>query len=627
MGSGFDTVGAPVRRTDVDVDDMGVFVDRLAAAGSDRATAQAAAQVRREIEAGTVPPGLRRLAEALAASVAGPPAPRRPADEPAGVVEATSVANLVVLDEHGPEAVAAAVAALVTAGRRVVVTGRDASVLGPVRTALLAGVADRVSPRLPDMLPAELRELRKLLAGDNPSRRAREGQQLPAESALPDPELVATLCRQTRGLPGTSSAGLLDGMLDGADPERLAAIGDVARRVRATLDALGPDRDGSWTRSLLSELVVQRHRTVFDSLREDVAQAAELAAALTDTPKVTFLEPLSPEGVQALFAYLNYLRAGGRPRSFFRTAEQRGVQPVLARILVGGEPPQTAAHIELVLRHRELAVRRERVERHCIQIGVPPMRFSGGLAALAADLDEVAAAARAVAALRHDVLFLRTDSPIPPPDPDDAEQIADEIIAFVDHAPALDAGRELQRLADQLSGTVPAGTAAPEHQEAVAALRRADAAGYAEAVDDLGAARRQERDGRRQDALLSRLRSAAPALATAWTAHPEAGFGLVCFVPADALLAQLPPADSADVVVVLGAADLGVERLLLTAAAPRLVAVVAPGERTERAPSLITVMRKAGALVIPGGVPGGPTGADVLPLARKVPTPREAQVG
>ena len=45
--------------------DLAVFVDRLAAAGTDEATAKAREQIRRTIAATAVPPGVRHLAEAL----------------------------------------------------------------------------------------------------------------------------------------------------------------------------------------------------------------------------------------------------------------------------------------------------------------------------------------------------------------------------------------------------------------------------------------------------------------------------------------------------------------------------------------------------------------------------------
>ncbi|MGE0298686.1 hypothetical protein [Pseudonocardia sp.] len=620
-------VGAEAAHGTVDADDMGVFVDRIAAAGSDRPTALAAAQVRRRIEAGAVPAGVRRLAESLAATVTDPPAQRWPVDEPESLVDAVQVRNLVVLEHHAAPEVAAAVTALLTAGRRVLVTAPDSAGLDAVRARLPESVTDRIVSRLPAMPPAELRELRKLLVTDTAARQARPGQRLPDESALPPLEQVAPLCERVRSLTGDPGSHVIAHLLDDVDTERMEAIVEVARCVQERFAALGPREAGGWTWNVLDDLVVQRNRATFDRLREEAAQAVTTATRIEGAPPVAFVEPLTDEGRQVLFSYFEFLRDGGRPRSFFRPPEQRDAQPVLAQIRVAGEVPESESELRLILSHRELADRLERIVANCGELGVPAPRDVSLLPALLEELDKIAAAARSMATLRHDVLFLRPDSPIRPPDADQADRVAAEILAFADRTPGVEAERELDELADRLAELAPPETTAPEHTQAVAALRERDPHAYAEALNALGAARREHRDGERQAALVARLRATAPTLADAWTqpGAVTAGLGAACLVPMDALLAQLPPADSADVVLVLGAAGLGVERLLLTAAAPRLVAVLAPNDQAAPAPSLLSVLRRAGALVIRGGV--GDAGGEVVPLARAVPTPREAQVG
>jgi len=622
VSSGFGASGTSVRRSDAD--EMGVFVDRLAAAGSDRATAAAAAQLRRHIDAAAVPPGIRKLAEALAAAATAPPAPRLPVDAPDGIVEAMNVCNLVVLADHTPAQTVQAVAALVRNGRRVVVTGADERALAAARSALPGEVTHQVCARLPAVSPVELRELRRLLVGETPARRARADQQLPTEAELPAAEQVAALCRRARGAGSGEGSGLLTEVLAEADDERLAAISSVARFVYATLGALGPRHQRAWLWDLLADLLVHRHREAFDTLCEETAQAVEMAESLATAPSVGFLEPLSEDGLQALLTYHEYLQDGRRPRAFFRSVEQREVQPVLARIRVGGQVPETVEQVELIVCHRELAERIERIERFCAEIGLPPLRTPTGLPGLSEDLRRVAAAARSTAALRHDVLFLRPDAPIPPPDAAGALQIAGEILAFAERAPAVKAGRELQTLAEALAATAPAPATAPEHEQAVAALRVADPGAYAEALDALDGARREQRDGLRQADLLARLRSQAPAIAAAWTARPDNGFGFACFTGTEALLTQLPPTDSADVVVVLGAGGLGVERLLLAAVAPRMVAVADRAEAAQCSPNMLAVLGKAGALTIRGG---GGARAEVVPLPRSIPPQRTAQVG
>jgi ADP-ribosylglycohydrolase len=122
-------------------DDLAIFVERLAAAGSDDATAKAREQIRRTIAATTAPPGLRHLAEALAATLADTPAPRKPAEDAATVGAAMRVSPLLILQDHSPAAVADAVATLVGDGRRVLVTAATTDELGAVRAALRPDVA------------------------------------------------------------------------------------------------------------------------------------------------------------------------------------------------------------------------------------------------------------------------------------------------------------------------------------------------------------------------------------------------------------------------------------------------------------------------------------------------------
>jgi hypothetical protein len=159
---------------------------------------------------------------------------------------------------------------------------------------------------------------------------------------------------------------------------------------------------------------------------------------------------------------------------------------------------------------------------------------------------------------------------------------------------------------------------APEHERAVTALRERDAAAYAAAVEALGAARREARDEKLRITLLRHLGESAPRLAAAWTELAEtapAALGFASFVPVEPLLASLPAPDSADVVVLLGAGGLGVERLLLGAVAPRIVAVVGPGDDPDDAPTLLSVLRRASALVIRGR----PAGGRVVPFNGNAP--------
>ncbi|MGH3629080.1 MAG: hypothetical protein ACRDRL_16790, partial [Sciscionella sp.] len=117
-----------------------------------------------------------------------------------------------------------------------------------------------------------------------------------------------------------------------------------------------------------------------------------------------------------------------------------------------------------------------------------------------------------------------------------------------------------------------------------------------------------------------------PRLATAWAALDErapVGLGLAWFVPIDALLSALPEADTTDVVLVLGAARLGVERLLLSAVAPRMMAVTGRGERSDGTSNLLSVLQRASALVIRSRTATPGPASSVVPIggSRKVAAP------
>ncbi|OZM82919.1 hypothetical protein [Pseudonocardia sp. MH-G8] len=600
--------------------DLAVFVDRLAAAGSDQSTTDAQTHIRRVIAAGSPPPGLRRLAEALAASVAElPPSPRRPAEDPASVVAAMRDNALVVLEDFDTAAAAAAIAALIADGRRVIVTGATPAEVAGVRSALPPDAADRALPHLPALTPAELRELRRLLATSTPGRRARPGQELPPESSLPDRGGVAQLCAEALRHTGEDAgAWMVPTLLADLDEGRRSAVTSVARGVYGSLGSMPGHAGSEWTWRLLSELIHGGRRAEFDQLVDDIARVTAALDRTRTDPPVSFSAAPPPGAVAVLLRYREFLAGGGRTRAYFRSAVQREAQPVLDVVRVGERRPENEADIDQVIDYLDLVDRQIQVDAACSELGVPVPGDEDELAEIADGLAKVAGAARSVAALRHDVLFLAPDSPLAVPDVETAEEIAIAIIEYADHGSAVAAARKLDLLAAALADCSPVAATAPEHEQAVTALRERDAEGYAAAVEALGAARREARDEAQRLELLERLREGAPRLAEAWSALAEvepAALGIASFVPVAPLLSALPAPDSADIVLVLGASGLGVERLLLAAVAPRLVAVVGPGDTRDDSPSLLSVLQRASALVIRGPARRG----QVLPFSGGAP--------
>lgn len=593
-------------------EDFAVFVDRLAAAGSDEVTGKAREQIRRTIAAHGTPPGIRHVAEALAATLADTPAPRKPAEDAATVGPAMRISPLLILQDHVPSAVADAVATLVGEGRRVLVTAGTTEELAAVHAALRPDIADRGLDSLPDLAPDELRELRRLLVTGSAEGADR---QLPPAGRVPHPQEVAALCVRAEHTPAPGpAAAIVPDLLSGIDHVRREAVTSVARFVHRSLRAMYPRAERQWAWDLLGELIYSRHRPAFDQLLEDTAQAVAALERARHLPSVAVVAPLPAGALATLRRYGEFLFGGGRARNYLRApAERREALPVLRLLRVDGRPPQTAEDVRRGVEHLELGERLSRIDLGCAAVGIPAPRDERELNELADGLVRVAAAARSVGALRHDVLFLAEDSPLAVPDVDTAEQVAAAILDYTEHGGQVDAGRRLDRMAEELAAACPTLVPTAEHEAAVRALRAHDAQAYAAAVYALGAARREAQDARRRRALLDRLQANAPRLATAWVelaTRDPAALGFVCLRPIEALLGAVPEPDSADVVVVLGAHALGIERLLVAAAAPRLVAVVPPDAPRQATPTVLSVLERAAAPVIRGRV----AGSNVVPL-------------
>lgn len=604
------------------VTDLGEFVERLAdqaehggpaervepaprpepaasaePSGLDPATAAAAEQVRARIDAGAAPAGLRMLAEALAESEV--PEPRAEVSVFTDVVVAARAEPLLILDAHDP---AEAAAALAAAGLRVAVTAVD-----PARLEAVPGTV----AGLPTLTAAEQRELRLLLATATPEREARSGKEIPPPPLLPTAAEVRALCAHAAagGHRAPNGSDVLRDVLNTLDGTGLADVVDVARETRRALDDLGSRT--SWAWPLVGDLVHGMHRQAFEALRAAAAHSLSVADASRDLPRVTLAGALPPDAVPLLTEYREFLEAGGRVRRRFATGVAREVQPLLALIRVGGEVPSSPERVRAVVLHLELARALGGVDEGCRALGIPTPHAVGDLRAVVDGLERVDHAVRAVGRLRHDVLFLHPSSPIQVPDLESAERVAEGILDVAEHGSAPEAAHRLDGIA---AAVVASGDMVVELRAAVDALRDRDPEAYAAAVEALVPARREAVDQARCDALLARLRETDTGLARGWA---EGRRGFVWAVPLDTLLLRLPAADQLDAVLVLDAAELAVERLLVAAAAPRLLAVA---DRTPAAtgPTLLGALEKAHAPVVRGTRAPDPEGRVVhLPSARR----------
>lgn len=621
------------------------FVERLASSGRGGPAMRAAtARIVADIRDGRVPAGLRTLSGALESAV--PPRPRDTA-EPAALAGVLATEPLTVLSDTEPDELAGALAELTGHGMRILLTGNQPERLAAVRGALPEAAAGRIVDRLPALPARELRTLRRLLATTGADRSARAGQELPAESALPAPaEVVACCARAARTVDGaeTGEARIVPGLLRDLDADRRAAVTQVARCVLDKLDALDRSPDAERLRDVLGRLVHNGLRTEFESLQGLAARQRDDRAGLAASgPRVEIEEALPEGGGQTIRDYLDFLDSGGRSRSYFRPQTQKDAEPLLRAFRVDGELPQDYDQVLAVAHHLHLAGRDDEIAHLCSVLGLPVPGSAQDLPALTDALDTVAAAARSVGAIRHDVLFLQQNSPVSVPDLAAAERVARAIVDYDDHGDPAEAGDELERLAAACEAAVPSGAVAPEHTAAVAALRGHDPQGYEAALGELGRARREAADQAELERLLGELAGTHGDLARAWAsdaAHGTTGFGLLRVARSDDLLGALPPADSTDLVVVLGAGALQADGLLLTAAAPRLLAVVGDEPRAESSgTTLLEVLNQASARFLRGtgvepdqqaatadAVPAVPPAASVPVQAVAVDASREPAV-
>ncbi len=603
----------------LDQESLVAFVDRLAAAGDGgKAVDAARAQITGEVRSGEPPAGVRRLALSLHTPV--PPRPRRDSDEPETVVSLVPDEALVVLSGATADELVETISGLVRRGLRTVVTATGPDAPEAVRRMLPDAMSARIVDRLKPVPASELRRLRRLLATSTPERRARGRQDLPPAEKLPHPDEIAGCCeRAARVVEGTedSEGYRVAELLRDLDAERRAAVTQVGRCVGRTVGALNSSPHVAWLRPLASRLVHNHHRAEFDGLQVLAARQREAAEHLNAGPPVTEAATPPANAATVLQDYLEFLESGGRARSYFRSLAQREAQPVLRAFRVDGAVPRSAAEVAAVVRYLDVRDRQAEIEQACGLLGVPVPEQPSHLDELTDALGVAAAAARSVGGLRHDVLFLQNDSPVAVPDLPTAERVAAAIVDYDEHGDPAEAADELERLARELESLPSAAERTPpELDRAIEALRKHDADGYATALDELGAARRESEDQTACEELLGGLAAEAPELARAWSDGGEDGYGLLCFASVDSLLTALPEPDSADVVVVLGAGALQADALLLTAVAPRLVGVV--GDEA-RAPSsgttLLEVLNQASARFLRGraagraDVPAGPQAA------------------
>ena len=595
---------------------------------------RAAAEVRRRIKAGETPVGLNRLSEVVAPIAAVAPAPRQPIEDPDAVVEVVRRYPCAVVDAADALSIARCLAAVLADGRRVVVTGTDPVALAEVRAGLPEPLHGLCLDRELPLTESQVRELRWLMVTETMQRRERFDQLLPERELVPSPQRVAQLCRASgKGRSEVrEGAELIPELLGKLDDQRLAALIDTARRCLDALDQAGLNadstmgrRDAAWTRPLLEQVMFGTARPAFEKLLRGAADLVASAGKLsTAADRMGVIGELPADAISKLRAYADFLDAGGKPRLYFRSEQQRGVEPVLAHLQLDGEPVKDSALLRQAIAFLRLIESMELLRLGCKRLGVPQPSDVPAVAELKRRLDTLSEAALATEDLRHEVLFIHPTSPVSMPDLATTQQVA----AVIAESGGVDEVRlaraELDSVTEELTNWVAQVRAphrpAPEACAAADALREMDVATYSQAVAELSAARRQHADQSRLGSLLDRLRAGAPGLAQAWqqAGAPSVGCGTARFIPLNGLLGKLPAPDTADLVLLLGADTLNTENLLVAAAAPRLLAVgngftkaplpaVTPGLAglAGESETVLTALRRAGVPVIAAAEPTG----------------------
>jgi hypothetical protein len=642
------------------------LVDGLAArAAALNAPALAASveEIRSRGAAGRTPVGMYRLAEVLN-SAPPAPAPRQPVGDPAAAIECVRRYPTTVLDATRPDAIAGIVGGLVRDGLRVLVTGSDADELAAVRAALPTEAAGLCLEGPEPLSATELRELRALLATSTRARTDRLRQLLPDPAIVPDPELVERLCVAAGrpGLPPTTSAELVPELLGEMPPERLDALIETARRCDIAVSQLNRDGQAPWSWDLLEGLLFGQSWTAFDRLVALCTETLELAEGLRDAgDQLAVVGTIEPEDLAHLRRYADFLDAGGRPRSYFRSPEQKSAEPVLRQLRLDAVPLKDAKLLRQALSFVQLIADIERIAAECGVLDLPVPSDIPAVAKLLARLQVAGDAARAVEVLRHEVLFIHPSSPVSMPDMEATEAVARAIINAGSSAEMVGARRQLAELADKFAASLPdrlyadtlrvdtsfsdfaefddprdepTDVPAPEYLAAIKALREHRLPEYLDALRGLAAARRDRAQQLRLQELLDRLRAAAPGLAEAWQRTGGRTFapGTVRFQPIDEVLAAMPEADRLDVVLLLGADDLDPGYLVVAAAAPRLlVASSGTGDGAGGADegTVASMLRGAGVPVIaalerPAPPNGTPPGGQPLPEGA-VPAPTSGE--
>src|SRR5262249_52302251 len=146
-----------------------------------------------------------------------------------------------------------------------------------------------------------------------------------------------------------------------------------ARRVQTTLARLDDgDDDPPYSRALLERVLFGTARPDLDALLRRTTDIARSADELDDVGNhMAVLGALPRSAVIQLRDYADYLDSGGRSRSYFRSPQQRAVEPVLRQLRMDGAPLKDSKLLRQALAFVELVRAMEELGERCDRLGVP----------------------------------------------------------------------------------------------------------------------------------------------------------------------------------------------------------------------------------------------------------------
>lgn len=386
----------------------------------------------------------------------------------------------------------------------------------------------------PPIAPEEFRELVRLLELQTPEHGTRAEQMLPAlDSLLPSADRMTSLFdavhRPPLDLPAQTQdlVDIIESVDSGIAEQVLLQCGTLREAVDI-VRALPMDYQQLPNRVLAGEIdhlwarVPELDTHVEDATRYDRA----VGSAAVDAPGV------SRRALQTIEAWFARLQDGAEWKGRFRrSAEQKAYDELELNLIVDGDPVRRAEELEIVVAHLKGLDAVESARRILADLGV---HLADGYSRTAqvnnlvilrrhlASIERLVASCRALT----DNLYQSTRRHLAVRSVDDADTLSQAASAITFELQRRSARQELTAITDVL-GNAFGPAPAPEARELTESVRAASAPQFGEAVSAYLRAQKQQREHHECQALVQRVRTAAPSLLDELQGHlSDPGLGV-----------------------------------------------------------------------------------------------------